>query len=510
MSTLASVVRTRYAPSPTGQQHIGGLRTALYNYLFAKARGGAFVLRIEDTDRARLYAGAEQEIIDSLAWLGIRDYEGDARAGGVGAGAFAPYRQSERREIHARYAQRLIECGCAYEAYDSDEELAELRDAHCGYDGRARTRTPEDIERLRAQGVRGVVRLLTPDNEQITWDDQIVGTVSVQTSDIPKDPVILKGDGYPTYHLAAVVDDHLMEITHVLRGQEWVSSTPIHLLIYRALGWVPPVYAHLPQIVGSDNKKLSKRHGAGALTVTELRGEGVLPEALCNYLARLGWSYDDSRELFTLADLERLFSLQGVQKSPARYDRQRLLWYNRHYMRELPGERFAEIVVNSVLSGETGSSGPASDGAGVADNTPHIDKQQLTEAVQTAAPELQERIFLPAEAAEWLAYLLVPTPSLDASQLVGKRLTAGQALGLVRHLSGVEESVLASPDGLEAEIARYAEDFDLHPGYSKGVVRYALSGAKKSLPLSTLLGTLSAQNIRTRLRGAVVELEKIV
>ena len=285
-------VRVRYAPSPTGFQHIGGLRTALFNYFFARAHGGEFILRLEDTDQTRYVADAVDDLYATLDWLDIECDEGPTVGGG-----YAPYIQSQRIELYQTHAAQLVEKGCAYLAYDTPQELAELRSRKSGYDRRGRDRSPAEVERMKAAGVQPVVRFRGPLSGRTAFEDIVLGHIARDNADISPDPVLLKSDGYPTYHLANVVDDHSMAITHVLRAQEWLSSATLHTLLYRAFDWEPPSFGHIPMVLDAAGGKLSKRHGA--VSIAELRAAGYLPEAIINYTALLGWSFDGTRELFS-------------------------------------------------------------------------------------------------------------------------------------------------------------------------------------------------------------------
>jgi glutamyl-tRNA synthetase len=338
-------VRVRFAPSPTGRLHIGGLRTALYNYLFARKHEGDFVLRIEDTDQARYEPGAEDDIREALSWVGLEYDEGPE----VG-GDYAPYRQSERSDLYREYAQKLVEAGRAYYAFDTEEELEDMRAEHGAYDvstrGRMRnalTLSDEKVERLLDEEDY-VVRLKVPRQESVQFDDVIRGSVSFDASEID-DQVLLKSDGLPTYHLANIVDDHLMDISHVIRGEEWLSSTPKHVLMYDALGWEPPTFAHLPLILSPNGGKLSKRD-ANALGipvyVTDYREAGYEPPALLNFLALLGWSPGTEQELFGLDGMVGAFSLDRVGASGVQFDLDKLRWVNEHYVRDLTVEELAE------------------------------------------------------------------------------------------------------------------------------------------------------------------------
>jgi len=339
-------VRVRFAPSPTGMLHIGGLRTALYNYLFAKGHDdGVFVLRIEDTDQSRYVEDAESDIIESLKWIGMEVDEGPENPGQAG-----PYRQSERKENYAQYAEQLVDQGQAYYAFDSPEELDDMRERlkKSGnpapkYDAITRmsmknslTLPQEEVERKLEEGEDYVIRLKVPRRETIRFEDEIRGFVSFESKGLD-DQVLLKSDGMPTYHLANVVDDHLMDITHVIRGEEWLSSTPKHILMYEYFGWEPPKVAHLPLIMSPSGGKLSKRKAESEgipINTRDYIDQKFEPEALANFLAYLGWSPGDDSELHSMNELKDLFSLDRVSKGGAVFDYKKLLWYNEHYLRK--------------------------------------------------------------------------------------------------------------------------------------------------------------------------------
>jgi glutamyl-tRNA synthetase len=347
-------VRVRFAPSPTGFLHIGGLRTALYNYLFAKSqKGGKFILRIEDTDQSRYVEGAEQDIIDSLKWCGMDIDEGPNEGGDSG-----PYRQSERKDIYHKYAKQLIDNGLAYYAFDTTDEIDQMRDRlkksgnpSPKYDAVTRqsmknslTLPQDEVEKKLEAGEEYVVRLKVPRRETIRFEDLIRGHVSFESKGLD-DQVLLKSDGMPTYHLANVVDDHLMKITHVIRGEEWLSSTPKHILLYQAFGWEAPQMAHLPLIMSPSGGKLSKRkaeeEGIPVNTKEYIR-QNYEPEALVNFLAYLGWSPGDDSEIHSLNELCHLFTLERVSKGGAVFNHKKLLWYNEHYLREQTDKTIAE------------------------------------------------------------------------------------------------------------------------------------------------------------------------
>jgi len=368
-------IRTRFAPSPTGPLHMGGIRTALYCYLFAKQNNGDFVLRIEDTDQTRYVPGAEDYVIESLKWCGISPDEGFGHGGECG-----PYRQSERKTMYRKYAEQLIASGHAYYAFDTPEELGQMRErlkkagvAAPQYNAVTRssmknseTLTSGEVQQRLDAGERYVVRLKIPGNEEIRFEDRIRGWVVVNSANID-DKVIFKGDGMPTYHLANVVDDHLMEITHVIRGEEWLPSAPLHILLYRYLGWedTRPEFAHLPLILKPDgNGKLSKRDGdrlgfpVFPLNWTDpktgsvsqgYREQGYLPEAFINMLALLGWNPGDNREIFSLDELVEIFSLKRVNKSGAKFDPEKTKWFQQQYLRSKTNGQLAEMLVPVLL-----------------------------------------------------------------------------------------------------------------------------------------------------------------
>lgn len=360
---MESTVRVRFAPSPTGFLHIGGLRTALYNYLFAKHHpGGTFVLRIEDTDRARYVEDAENDIIQSLQWCGIEIDEGP-----LNPGKYGPYRQSERKEMYHSFAQKLIDSDHAYYAFDTTAELDSMRERlqksgnpSPKYDAVTRqsmknslTLPQDEVQKLLDAGEEYVVRLKVPRRETIRFEDEIRGHVSFESKGLD-DQVLIKSDGMPTYHLANVVDDHEMKITHVIRGEEWLSSTPKHILLYNAFEWEPPKMAHLPLIMSPSGGKLSKRkaesEGIPVNTKDYIRGH-YEPEALVNFLAFLGWSPGDDSEIHSLKELCELFTLDRVSKGGAVFNHKKLLWYNEHYLREQPDGTLAKRVKD--ISGET-------------------------------------------------------------------------------------------------------------------------------------------------------------
>ncbi len=331
-------VRTRYAPSPTGFMHVGNLRTALYEYLIAKSNGGTFVLRIEDTDRERYVEGAVDVIYNTLKTAGIIHDEGPDKGGDYG-----PYVQSERKDMYLPYAEQLVESGKAYRCFCSKERLEKLAEnsEFGGYDRHCRDLSQEEIDAQLAAGTPYVIRQKMPLEGSTTFSDAVFGEITVENSEL-QDQILIKTDGYPTYNFANVIDDHTMGITHVVRGSEYLSSTPKYNLLYDAFGWEIPTYVHLPLIMGKNEdgsvSKLSKRHGATGFE--DLVEQGYLPEAIINYIALLGWCPKDNREIFSMKELEQAFFIEGISKSPAVFDYDKLLWFNAEYIKAMSEEEF--------------------------------------------------------------------------------------------------------------------------------------------------------------------------
>lgn len=339
--------RVRFAPSPTGYLHIGSLRTALYNFLYAKGQGGTFILRVEDTDRTRLVEGALEEQIESLAWAGVVFDEGPHVGGDYG-----PYVQSERFHLYGEYGMKLIENGTAYYAFDTAEEIDAMRQRQQAagiapkYDRSSMrnqyTLGEQETTRLLAENAEHVVRLKVPIATDVRFTDAIRGDVVVNSKDID-DQILIKSDGFPTYHLANIVDDHLMEISHVIRAEEWLPSAPKHVLLYQAFGWEPPIFAHVPLLLNPDRSKMSKRHGD--THVKDFRAKGYFPEALVNFVALLGWNPGTDQEIFSMQELIHNFSLERVHKAGAVFDYKKLDWLNSEYIKTMPPAILAERIL---------------------------------------------------------------------------------------------------------------------------------------------------------------------
>lgn len=351
-------VRTRYAPSPTGFMHVGNLRTALYEYLIAKSNGGDFVLRIEDTDRDRLVPGAVEVIYETLKKVGLKHDEGPD----IG-GKYGPYVQSERKNLYRKMAEKLVKEGKAYYCFCTKERLDALHNEQSnngefsgGYDRHCRNLSDEEVKKLLAESKPYVIRQKIPLEGSTTFTDSVYGSITVENNEI-EDQILLKTDGYPTYNFANVIDDHEMNITHVVRGSEYLSSTPKYNLLYDAFGWEKPVYIHLPLIAGKNPdgtiSKLSKRHGSTGFE--DLTKKGYLPQAIINYIALLGWSPKENKEIFTLEELVKVFSIDGICKSPAVFDYDKLNWFNAEYLRAMSIKDFTKIALpyfKSVLKKE--------------------------------------------------------------------------------------------------------------------------------------------------------------
>jgi glutamyl-tRNA synthetase len=487
----SSSVRVRFAPSPTGRLHVGGLRTALYNYLFARKHDGDFVLRIEDTDQSRYVPAAEDDIRDALSWVGLEYDEGPEKGGD-----YAPYRQSERSARYREYAQELIEAGRAYYAFDTEAELDDMRDEHGAYDVTTRqhmrnslTMEAAEVERRIEAGDDYVVRLKVPRQETVQFDDEIRGSVSFDTSEID-DQVLLKSDGMPTYHLANIVDDHLMDISHVIRGEEWLSSTPKHVLMYNALDWTPPTFAHLPLILSPDQErggKLSKRDANELgipVYVTDYREAGYEPEALLNFLALLGWSPGTEQELFALDEMVDAFSLDRVGASGVQFDLDKLRWVNEHYVRDLSVEQLAERARPYVEA----------DGYDVSD-----------ERLETICALVQDRIQVVPEVVTENRYFFEDPDAYEEAG-VEKRWNDGSAELLRTYADRLEEVDTFDTDTVETVLRDLADEKEVGAGAIIHPSRLAVSGRSYGPGVFGLLAAVGKDACIRRMRRAVDEL----
>lgn len=469
-------VRLRFAPSPTGSLHIGSVRTTLYNHLFAKQHGGRLILRVEDTDQERLVAGALESIYDGLHWVGIRWDEGPREGG-----AFGPYVQSERLALYRRYAHELVADGAAYHCFCSKERLASVRQQQQGrgevtrYDRQCRALEPARAAE-RAAAEPHVIRLKVPEDGLIGIDDLVFGHVEWPLRAI-EDQVLLKSDGFPTYQLAVVIDDHLMEISHVFRGEDWLPSTPKHLLVYRAFGWEVPPHAHLPNVLGADGKKLAKRHGA--TRVEEFRAQGYLPEALVNYLALVGWSPGTEEEVFEIERLVAIWRIDQVQKAGGRWDRDRLDHFNGVYLRALSHDELARRLEAFV---------PAA-----------WDRVTLRAAV----PLVQERMRTLGEAHELLAFLFTDELTYDAALLVPKKRERAETVeALARAMVVVRYADPFEAGTLERGIRGVADELGWKAGDLFMAIRVATTGRTVTPPLTDSLVLLGRERALARLERA--------
>lgn len=489
-------VRVRYAPSPTGSPHIGNIRTALFNWLFARHHGGSFIVRIEDTDQTRLVPGALEAILGSLRWLGIDWDEGpDAK------GSYGPYYQSERLPIYRRHAEELVAGGHAYHCYCSSERLEEVRREQMArkeavrYDRACRDLTRDQRSARESEGRPYVVRFAVPLSGQTVVKDLLRGDIVFDNSTLD-DHVLVKSDGWPTYQLANVVDDHLMEITHVMRGDEWISSAPKHVLEYAALGWEAPVFVHLALILGKDRAKLSKRHGA--TDVLSYRELGYLPDALVNFLALLGWSPPEGEraengDILSRQELVAAFDFDRVGVTPAVFDTDKLDWMNGHYIRQLPVADLADAVIPFLQR----------DGLLPPDPVP----AELREYVKEIAPLLSERLKVLADATAVADFFLKPELEYDPALLVQKGTTPEEvraALGVVaEQLRGAVEF---EPEPLEGLLRPLAADLGLRTGQLFGAIRVAITGRGVAPPLFATMAVLGRERTMERLWKAVAAL----
>ena len=486
-------VRVRYAPSPTGLQHIGGIRTALFNYFFARANNGSFILRVEDTDRERSTDESLQDLYDTLKWLGIEWDEGP-----VVGGEFGPYIQSERSDLYARYAEKLIADGKAYRCFCTSERLDALREEQektkskeKGYDRHCRHLSEEEIAHNLAQNMPYVVRLKVPSEGKTSFEDVLMGTITRKNKDVNPDPVLLKSDGFPTYHLANVIDDHMMGITHIMRAQEWIPSGPLHILLYEAFGWTPPLYCHLPMVMGKDGQKLSKRHGSTA--VKEFREKGYLPEALMNYVSMVGWSYDDKREFFSKEDFCELFSLEKINKAPGIFDYKKLDWYNGIYIREKGDEELAELLL-PYLKAE------------------HFVSQQPTEAehsfLLSIIPLIKERLKVLSDVIPLTRFLYQEVSVGDVQEFVPKKQTLQEtAVALRRAYEILKAQAGEADEMIEEKLVEVSKDLGLKVNGVFMPIRVAVTGSQVSPPLFDSIRALGWEKTLQRIENGVKMLE---
>jgi glutamyl-tRNA synthetase len=469
-------VRVRFAPSPTGDLHIGSVRTNLYNYLFARQRDGKLILRIEDTDQDRLVPGAIDSIYDGLHWLGITWHEGPQEGG-----PYTPYVQSERLPLYQQHAQELVEKGAAYYCFCSKERLAALRaeqearheitryDRHC-----REIPVAEAAERAKVES--HVIRQKVPDEGTLAIDDLVHGRIEWQTNTL-EDQVLLKSDGFPTYHLAVVVDDHVMAISHIMRGDEWVASVPKHLLIYSAFGWDAPPMAHFPSVLGPDGKKLSKRHGSTA--VAQFREDGYLSEALINYLALIGWSPGTEEEVFSMDDLIRLWKIEQVQSAGGKWDKERLDYFNGVWIRKLSVDELVRRL------------------------GPFVPAEWNREVLRKITPHIQERMKTLKDAAEQIRFLFTDDIGYEFKLLIPKKSDrVSTAEALARSQAVLEELEPFTAAVIKPALEELAEELAWSKKDLNGTIRMAITGRGVGPPLYESLEVLGKEKSLKRIEKA--------
>ncbi|MDA9110716.1 glutamate--tRNA ligase [Bacteroidia bacterium] len=495
-------VRVRFAPSPTGPLHIGGVRTALYNYLYARQHGGKFLLRIEDTDQKRFVQGAEEYINQSLAWLGI-----DMDEGVVEGGNFGPYKQSERMDKYATYAEQLVNDGFAYYAFDTPDELNEMRakleanNMSAKYDATSRmsmknslTLSEDDVKERMERGDKYIVRIKLPRNKEIRFHDEIRGWIVFNSSQLD-DKVLLKEDGLPTYHLANIVDDHLMEISHVIRGEEWLPSAPLHVMLYRYLGWedTMPKFAHLPLILKPDGKgKLSKRDGdrlgfpvfplewkspEGEIS-SGYRESGYMPAAVVNMLAMLGWHPSDNQELFTIEELIQTFSLERVSKSGAKFDMDKSKWYNHQFLMKASSQELRAMVADAVTDVHT-SRGEA----------------YLLKVLDM----LKEKVSFANEILPLGQYFFASPAAYD-KKVQRKKWKGEVPTHIANYINGLLEGNHDNAEAMESYLQTYANEQGVGKGTLMQPLRWAVTGQAGGPPIFEMLELLGLEEIKQRLQ----------
>lgn len=466
-------MRVRFAPSPTGPLHIGGARSALFNYLLARKLGGKLILRIEDTDLERSSRASEENIYAALKWLGIIWDEGPD----IG-GTFGPYRQMERLAIYQEYTQALIAKGWAYYCYCSEEELEEQRQAALAkganpmYSGKCRVLTPEERQKYEAEGRKPVVRFRVPDNKEIVINDLVRGQVVFQSAEVG-DFVLVKSEGIPTYNYAVVIDDHLMKISHVVRAEEHLSNTPRQILLYEALGFKVPQFAHISLILGKDRSKMSKRHGA--TSVVQYQEDGYLPEAVVNFLALLGWSPEGEKEIFSLEELMKEFSLERVAKNPAVFDMEKLRWINGLYIRESSIERLVELATPYLIA------------EGYLSANPSTEEKKWTELVMTA---LQERLTTIKEVTEQIKTLVGEKVVIENEEAAAvlEQETCSAVLSTFRDKLASLDKVTA--ETVKAMLKSIMKELKLKGQFVYMPIRVALTGQQHGPDLFLIIGIL--------------------
>ncbi|MCH2525412.1 MAG: glutamate--tRNA ligase [Dehalococcoidia bacterium] len=487
---MTNQVRVRYAPSPTGDPHVGNIRTALFSWLYARHTGGKFIVRIEDTDVSRTVEGALESILGALEWLDL-DWDEGPKVGGN----YGPYVQSERLDLYKDIAEKLVAEGKAYYCYCTPERLRLMREDQTqrkqppGYDRTCRDLTKTEIEKSAEEQIPHVIRFKFPVDGETSFNDLIRGEVKFSNHTVD-DFVMLKSDGYPTYHLANVVDDHLMDITHVLRAEEWLSSTPKHVKIYDALGYNPPLFAHLPLILGPDRSKLSKRHGE--VSVLQYRDMGYLPEAMFNFLALLGWSLDDHTELMSISDLIDNFSIERIGKAGAIFSLEKLTWMNGTYIRQMSSSELSTRI-KSILDDT------------LPDNTIRPISLDYINAI---TPLIHERLKTMSEVTELVDFFFLDIPNYPPEGLIQKGMDEIQTLEALRRTSDELTSVQSwNAEKLENILRPLAEKLEVKTGQLFGSIRVAITGKKATPPLFETMEVLGEDICKKRINDTIASLE---
>jgi len=503
------MIKTRFAPSPTGFLHVGGLRTALYAYLFAKQNNGHFILRIEDTDQKRFVEGGIENIINSLNWANLPADEGvilDKEGTIKQMGENGPYIQSQRLEIYKKHANTLLENGHAYHCFCAAERLAELREYQqknklpTGYDGHCRDINPVVAQKRATAGEAYVIRMKMPKEGETKFNDLIRGEV-VFKNELVDDQIIMKTDGFPTYHLAVVVDDHFMEITHVIRGEEWLSSTPKHLQLYKYFGWDAPLMAHLPLLLNADKSKLSKRQGDVA--VEDYIKKGYLPEAMINFVAFLGWNPGTEKELFTLEELVKEFKIEKINKSGGVFNLEKLDWFNQQYIRKLSKEDLVSWVVPQLtefLMSLENMKLPVTK-----EKILFLKEKYYTLLSKAVALE-KERISTLSELGEAIKFL-IKLPDYDCGLLIWKKSSAEEVRKILPELAKFLGAVQTwNREAIENEVKKWIGEQGYQNGNVLWPLRVALSGHDKSPGPFEIAEALGREETTKRINLAVNKL----
>ena len=484
-------IRTRFAPSPTGFLHIGGLRTALYCYLWAKHNDGDYLLRIEDTDRTRYVEGSVENLINALNFCGVKHDEGPMLKEGkvVEVGEKGPYFQSYRLDIYKKYINKLLDEGKAYYCFCDKDRLETLREEQIKnkqtpkYDGKCKNLSRKEAEEKIKNGESYVIRMALPEDEDITFEDEVRGKVTINTKDVDEQ-VLIKADGFPTYHFAVVVDDHLMDVNYVIRGEEWLVSTPKHIILYNYLGWEPPKFAHLPTVLNKNKKKLSKRHDSVA--VEDFIQKGYLPEALINYIALLGWSDPNDREILSMEELIKDFDISRVTKAGAVFDTEKLNWVNSHYIKEKSNEELIALIKPYLLNEKL-----------IDDSTSEKILIYIVEAIKDKLNYFEESIELTKE-----LFLKADLNVLDDNAKEIMDMETNETL-FSNLISLFEKEDSLTPEIVGKSLKSIQKEFKIKGKALYMPTRIAISGIMHGADLTYILSILGKDEVISRLKTAI-------